>query len=243
MSLFAGNCNLVCVGMWGCGCVWGVCVGVCVCVGVGFKTKFLIIMLSPITAIPDASNYVKVCEAVQVLCHFSLHTIQACVEAWLQSHRLKMQTCRTPSKCPSYKKPIKKSGACQACIDWGKALELECYPPGKDIQWRNVNATLLHKDPVEAAKGFAFIIPDKQSCTEFGDLDIGGILKLMMGFADYHEGDQICHDKIQRVQAIRRNKISVICMGHFYLTYILKTLVTKFKKIICCTSLCWRMDR
>ena len=213
-----------------CVCVWCVYVlGVCVCVGVGFKTKFLIILLSLITAIPDANNYVKVCEAVQVLCSVSLPTIKSCVEAWHQNHQPRMQTCQMPSKCPSYKKPIKKSGACQSCIDWGKALELECYPPGKDIQWRNVNTTLLHKDPVEAAKGFAFIIPDKQSCTEFGDLDIGGILKLMLGFADYHGGDQICHDKMQRVQAIRRNKISVICMGHFYLIYIFKTLVTKLK--------------
>ena len=113
-----------------------------------------------------------------------------------------MQTCRTPSDCPSYKKPTRKSGACQACIDWGNALESECYPPEKDIQWKNVNATLLHKDPVEAAKGFVFIIPDKHNCKEFDDLDVGGTLKLMMGFADYHGGDKICYEKMQKVKSV-----------------------------------------
>ena len=161
--------------------------------------KVFKILLSLITAVPDASNYVKVCEAVQVFCIISLPTIQACVEVWHQSHQPKMHACQTPSNCPSYKKPTKKSGACLACIDWGNALESEYYPPGKDIQWRNVDATLLHKDPVEAAKGFVFIIPDKQSCTKFDDLDIGGVLKLMMGFAKYHGGDQTCYDKIQKV--------------------------------------------
>ena len=166
---------------------------------VGCKRKYWTILFSLITAFPDANNYVKVCEAVQVLCSVSLPTIRACVEAWHQSHQSMMHACQTPSNCPSYKKPTTKSGACQACIDWGNALESEYYPPGKDIQWRNVDATLLHKDPVEAAKGFVFIIPDKQNCTEFDDLDIGGVLKLMMGFANYHGGDRTCYDKMQKV--------------------------------------------
>ena len=185
----------------------------------------LTVVFSLITAIPDTTNYVKVCEAVQVLCSMSLATIQACVEAWHQIHHPRMKTCQTPSDCPSYKKPTTKSGACQACIDWGRALESECYPPGKDIQWKNVNTTLLHKDPMEAAKGFVFIIPDKQSCKEFDDFDVGGTLKLMMGFADYHGGDQICHDKMQKVQAIKRTKIFFIRIGYFHFSRL------KLKKI------------
>ena len=142
----------------------------------------------------------KVCEAIQSLCYLSLPTIQACVEDWHKIKLLTMQACQTPGNCPSYKKPTVKSGACQPCVDWGMAVESECYPPaGKGIQWKNVNATILHKDPVEVAKGFVFIIPPGQGCTQFGDFDIGGILKLMMGFVEYHHGDQVCYDKMQKV--------------------------------------------
>ena len=144
------------------------------------------------------------CEAIQAMCSLSLPTIQDCVENWHQNHQPMLQGCTTPSKCPACKKPT-KSVSCQGCVDWGKAIEAEFYPPcppgvpGKGIQWKNVNTTLLHKDPVEVAKGFVFIIPRGQRCTDFGDFDIGGILKLMMGFVDYHGGDQVCYDKMQKV--------------------------------------------
>ena len=78
-------------------------------------------------------------------------------------------------------------------------MESECYPPGKQVEWRNVHSTVLHKDPVEVAKGFLFRIPSGQNFTDFSDFDIGGILKLMMGFVDYHGGDQVCYDKMQKV--------------------------------------------
>ena len=133
------------------------------------------------------------------MCYISVPTIQDCVENWHQNYQPQMQACKTPSKCPAYRPPSTKSGSCTACIGWRNVLESECYPLGKPIQWRNVNPTLLHKDPVEVAKGFVFISPDAQNCRDFSDFDIGGILKLKMGFADYHGGDQICHDKIKKV--------------------------------------------
>ena len=149
------------------------------------------------------------------MCYLSLPTIQMCVEKWHQNHQPIMQGCQTPNKCPAFKPPSPKSGSCQACISWGKAVESKCFPLGKPIQWKNVNATLLHKDPVEVAKGFVFIIPDGQNCTDFGDFDIGGILKLMMGFVDYHGGDQVCYDKMKKVLIYRTlsGPIVVLVMG------------------------------
>ena len=138
------------------------------------------------------------------MCYLSLPTIQDCVEKWHQNHTSMLQACTSPNKCPAYKPPSAKSRSCQACIGWGKAVESEFYPHGKPIQWKNVNATLLHKDPVEVAKGFVFIIPDGQSCTDFSDFDIGGILKLMIGFADYHGGDQVCYEKMKKVTILGR---------------------------------------
>ena len=149
----------------------------------------------------DKNNYVKIHEAVQAFCEWSLPSIESCIKQW---HQNKQQTlsspCQQPSTCPSYKKPTTKSGACQSCIDWGSAVEGECYPPGRDVQWRNVNGTFLYKDPVEVAKGFVFILPHAQSCASFHDFDIGGILKMMIGFKGYHQGDQACVDKIQKVR-------------------------------------------
>ncbi|XP_072041513.1 uncharacterized protein [Amphiura filiformis] len=157
------------------------------------------------TDVPDIGNYAKVCEAVQVLCYVSLPTVQACVENWHQIQLQQMQPCRALAQCLPHRKPTTKSGACQPCIGWGNAVESTCYPHGKGIQWRNVNASLFHKDPVEVSKGFVFIIPHGQPCTTFGDFDVGGILKLMMGFSDYHNGDQDCYNKIEKVLDIRNS--------------------------------------
>ncbi|XP_072042720.1 uncharacterized protein [Amphiura filiformis] len=155
--------------------------------------------------VPDIENYAKVCEAVQVLCYLGLPTVQACVENWHQIQLQQMQPCRASAQCLPHRKPTTKSKACQPCIDWGNAVESTCYPLGKGIQWRNVNASLFHKEPVEVAKGFVFVIPHGQPCTTFGDFDVGGILKLMMAFSDYHNGDQTCYNKIEKVLDIRNS--------------------------------------
>ncbi|XP_072015116.1 uncharacterized protein [Amphiura filiformis] len=160
------------------------------------------------SAVPDIENYVKVCEAIQVLCSLCIPTVQECVEQWHQAQQQQMLPCLATAKCLPNKKPTTKSGACKPCIDWANAVESVCYPPcppGKGVQWRNVNATLFHKDPVEVAKGFLFILPHGQSCTNFGDFDIGGILKLMMGFREFHNGDKACFDKMQKVVNIRNS--------------------------------------
>ena len=146
----------------------------------------------------DTDNYVKTCEAVHALCHWSLPSIQACIEHWHQNKKQTLKPCLT-STCPVGKKPSSKNQACQSCIDWGTAVEAECYPPGQNVQWKNINASLLHKDPLEVAKGFAFIIPQGQAFTSFDDFDVGGILKIMMGCKQYHHGDQACVDKIEEV--------------------------------------------
>ena len=117
------------------------------------------------------------------MCYVSLPAIQDCVEKWHQNHQQTLQPCTKLSRCHAYKPLSAKSRSCQSCIQFGrgKAVESELYPREKPIQWKNVNAKLLHKDPVEVAKGFVFIIPDGQDCYDFSDFDIGGILKLMMG--------------------------------------------------------------
>ncbi|XP_072048644.1 uncharacterized protein [Amphiura filiformis] len=112
--------------------------------------------------VPDIENYVKVCEAIQALCYLSAPAVQECVEKWHrdQIQQQQMQPCLATAKCLPNKKPTKKSGACQPCIDWTNAVEAVCYPPcppGKGVDWRNINATLFHKDPVEVAKGFCSV--------------------------------------------------------------------------------------
>ncbi|XP_072042177.1 uncharacterized protein [Amphiura filiformis] len=154
---------------------------------------------------PDIENYAKVCEAIQVLCYVSLPTVQASVEKWHQTHQQLMHPCLGTGQCLPGRKPTPKSGACQPCIDWGNAVKNECYPIGKDVEWRNVNASLFHKDPVEVAKGFVFKMPHGLKFTTFGDFDVGGILKLMMTFSDYHSGDQDCYNKIEQVLDIRNS--------------------------------------
>ncbi|XP_072044865.1 uncharacterized protein [Amphiura filiformis] len=154
---------------------------------------------------PVSENYVKACEAIQALCFISLPTVEASVERWHQIQQQQMQPCLGTAQCLPNKKPTPKSGACKPCIDWANAVQSTFYPHGKGVQWRNVNAALFHKDPVEVAKGFVFIIPPGQNCTTFGDFDIGGILKLMMGFADYHNGDPACYANMQQVLDIRNS--------------------------------------
>ncbi len=160
---------------------------------------------------PNIENYAKVVEAIHVFCYRSLPTVQASVEDWHKNQQPNLPACQTPAKCLQaiqtkqkniYKKPTAKNGTCVSCIACGKAVESASHPPGRDVQWKNVNTTLLHKDPVEVAKGFVFIIPSDQSCTQFDHFDIGGILKLMMGFRHYHNGDKVCTDKLQKVNVI-----------------------------------------
>ncbi|XP_072045771.1 uncharacterized protein [Amphiura filiformis] len=157
---------------------------------------------------PDIENYVKVCEAIQALCSLSAPTIQACVEKWHQTQQRHMQPCMATSNCLPNKKPTVKSGACQPCINWTAAVEAVCYPPctpRRSVEWRNVDATLFHKNPVEVAKCFLFKLPHGQSCKTFDDFDIGGMLKLMMGFKEYHNGDQAIYGQMQKVLDIRNS--------------------------------------
>ncbi|XP_072042076.1 uncharacterized protein [Amphiura filiformis] len=160
-------------------------------------------MKNQATDAPD--NYAKVCEAVQVLCYVSLPTVQVSVETWHEKQQKLMHPCLATAQCQPCRKPTDKSGACQPCIDWGNAVKNECYPIGKDVEWRNVNASLFHTDPVEVAKGFVFKMPHGLKFTKFGEFDVGGILKLMMSFRYYHKGDQACYNKIEQVLAIRNS--------------------------------------
>ena len=123
--------------------------------------------------------------------------MEASLTQWHQDQKKHNRPCLNSIHCQPNKKPTARSGACQPCVDWANTVQAVCS--GKDIQWSNTNVALFQQDPVEVAKGFVFKVPRGQQVTTFGDLDVGGILKLMMGFKVYHKGDQVCHDKIAEV--------------------------------------------
>ena len=77
------------------------------------------------------------------------------------------------------------------------------YPPNSSgsLPWQNINPTLLHVDPIEAAKIFVLRLQPGAVYTNVGDFDSASLLMIMMKFQNFHQGDQVKYDAIKKVTA------------------------------------------
>ena len=153
---------------------------------------------------PDSDNYVRCHQAIQEVCKTSIPCIRTVLETWHQQVQSSLFSCTTPQTCGPIKgKPtVKKKGSCQACVDWANALELATYlPPNTSgtLAWSNVNPTLLHKDPVEAAKAFVLRLQSGTTYSDVGDFDAASLLMIMMKFKEFNQGDQSKYWTIKKV--------------------------------------------
>ena len=151
----------------------------------------------------DSDNYVRCHQAIQELCKKSIPCIRMVLETWHQQVKSSLSSCTTPQICGSIKGKANDKKGCQACVDWANALELATYwPPNTSgtLAWTNVNPTLLHKDPVEAAKAFVLRLPAGTIYSDVGDFDAASLLMIMMKFKEFNQGDQSKYQTIKKVK-------------------------------------------
>ena len=153
----------------------------------------------------DSDNYVRCHQAVQLVCEHSIPCIQNVLSKWHKNLQQTLSPCTAAHQCPGKGKPkaIKQGkGSCNACVAWGNALEAAVYPPNSSgtLPWANINPSLLHKDPLEAAKIFVLRLQPGVVLTDVGDFDSASLLMIMMKFNDFHQGDQVKYDIIKKVK-------------------------------------------
>ena len=105
---------------------------------------------------------------------------------WHSQHQQTIGACTNPQQCPTKGKPkppprpggrSQPPRSCQACVDWGSALETVEYTDQTrgivtSLAWTNIDPTVLFQDPVEVAKAFGIKLfkgqPPPSTFHEFG---------------------------------------------------------------------------
>ncbi|XP_072048548.1 uncharacterized protein [Amphiura filiformis] len=150
-------------------------------------------------------NFIRCHAALHELLSRTIPSLQNAVDVW--HHKTTTQPCSNPAQCPPYKKPSLKNKSCQECIAWATAIEAQVYPPWTvgSLQWMNANSTLFSKDPLEAMKLFVLRMPANNINTysTLADFDTASLLMIMGKFKEFHHGDQIVYDNIQKIAQIR----------------------------------------
>ncbi|XP_072016963.1 NLR family CARD domain-containing protein 4-like [Amphiura filiformis] len=155
----------------------------------------------------ETENYVRCHQAVQLVCAEAIPCIQNVLTNWHKTLQQRLKPCISPQTCPTKGKPKNGKGSCNACVDWGDALEKVVYPPNSSgtLPWANINPTLLHTDPIEAAKVFVLRLQPGAVYTDVGDFDSASLIMIMMKFVEFHQGDVATYDTIKKVAHIRNH--------------------------------------
>ena len=146
---------------------------------------------------PSSGNFVLAIKAIQYVCSEAVTSVERVVKAWHTYQRnLGLQACTQPSVCTTKKGKPKQGASCFNCANWGTALEGVYYHNNplvlnKQLTWKNVNSSLMHGSHIEVANAFALNLPGGQRPTQFSDYDTAHILKIMLGFGEYHRHNAI----------------------------------------------------
>ena len=155
---------------------------------------------------PD--NFFKVLQALQYVCQKSAPCIKKVVDAWHTQQKQTQTPCIQPQVCSGIKgKPklgSKPNASCPSCVNWGNAVEAVHYPQAPQIAWRNIDTTLLHGSVIEVCNGFALNLPSGQRPTKIADYDTASILKIMMGFGQFHHNNHATGNFPQPYQTIQK---------------------------------------
>ena len=146
-------------------------------------------------------NIEKCQQAIASVCKKAVPSIKKCIRDWQQRQRPTLGNCTGAGTCPTTGgRPRSSRGSCASCVNWGKAVEAELYPPGGQIQWSNVDPTLFSIDPFEVAKAFVLRLKTGKTYSTFGDFDSASLLMIMMGFKEFHQSDQASYTIIKKVR-------------------------------------------
>ena len=146
------------------------------------------------------NNFVKCHAAVQCVTNAAVSGLQNALQTWHEPLRDNLSCCSTPKQCPSNKKPTAKNKYCKECIQWGDEIEAACFPKSWEVSWKNMTPSNLMKDPIEIAKVFVFQSTDGQeSNKQLKDFDSGSLLKIMMHFKNFHDGNMDVYNALKQV--------------------------------------------
>ncbi|XP_072014252.1 uncharacterized protein [Amphiura filiformis] len=135
------------------------------------------------------TNFLKVCQVLHYICKETAPELESAIRSWharqIQTGLLQCAGGMQAQPCPTKCKPKAKQNSCQNCIQWGSALEKVAFKSA--VAWRNVDTSHLYTNPLEAANAFALHLPPGQSQTKIEDYDPASILKIMLGFGEFHQ--------------------------------------------------------
>ncbi|XP_072016974.1 uncharacterized protein [Amphiura filiformis] len=155
--------------------------------------------------INDIGNYQRCQQAVQLVCSKAVPCIKNTLQIWHNRIKETLLPCTTPQVCSKVIGKPKLQKSCNACIDWGKALECAVYRPSStgSLPWSNVDSTQLYAHPIEAAK--IFVLRLQQGVVDVDDFDSTSLIMIMMKFSEFHQGDMAKYDTIKKVSDIRNH--------------------------------------
>ena len=161
---------------------------------------------------PD--NFIRVLRGIYHVCQKAADSLQRCVSSWhlSQTQTNHLNCCTQPSICSKVRRKPKNSTSCTECTEWVQPIEDVFYPqptpPQKpNIVWTNIDSSLLYSSAIEVCNGFALKLPPgKTRPTQIVEYDPASILKIMLGFSEYHNNNTATlnfkdpHTTIQKVR-------------------------------------------
>ena len=156
-------------------------------------------------------NFVKVLQALQHVCEKASPSIYKIVNIWHSYQKLSKKQCSQPQVCSKVKGKPKPNTSCPECVKWGRVIETVHYARAPSITWTNINTSLLHGSAIEVCNGFALNLPSGQRPTQMCDYDTASILKIMMGFGEYHQNNQGTQNYPDPYLTIRKVMSQLFC--------------------------------
>ena len=156
----------------------------------------------------DKDAFIRCHEAIHVVCSTAVPCIRSVIEKWHLQRKQTTGACTSPQQCPSRGKPkplSRPQPSCQACLDWGSALETVEYADQThgivtSLAWTNIDPTLFFNDPVEVAKAFGIRLPKGEPPPKtFDEFDTASLLLIMMKFGEFHQHDHSSYLIIKKV--------------------------------------------
>ena len=147
-------------------------------------------------ATPD-NNLIRLLQGLQHACQKAAPSLQSAVDKWhsRQKQILKISPCTQPNICCRVTGKPTSETSCAECVKWVTCIETVYYPqpspPNKPhIAWKNIDSSLLYNSTIQVCNGFALNLPSDHKPTQISDYDTASILKIMMGFGEFHHNNQ-----------------------------------------------------
>ena len=154
----------------------------------------------------NADTFIRCCTALQHAVIQSIPCLRKVLQKWLDAKRKEIGLCERAQSasyqggCSEKGKPT-SSSSCASCVAWGKAVEGVYYPQKSkgNIPWDDINPTCLAESHFMVAKAF-LQLQRARECTELEQLDLAGLLDIMMGFKEFLGGEKSTYNILKKVR-------------------------------------------